>query len=163
MTMWQLNGLFENLHADPATTSITLKEIGKVKTHQSGVKDLAIRTTAKSLHLLTCGDDNAVALTLVSAETPNTIEVKVLASQPSAHFAAAVGIRWLTDSLAVSVGVDNNLAFWQLENLHDPDLRLVATKFTFVQDIAGLETIETSQGWLLLVFGVGVEIFRITI
>jgi WD40 repeat protein len=93
--------------------------------HQSGINDMAIQQVKEGVYYLsTVGDDNALAvliLTLPAANSPHTTCLKVLCTEHNAHASSITGVSFLSPSVVVTTSVDQRLSVWRMRESGNTD------------------------------------------
>lgn len=135
------------------------------KVHQNAILSVVThRVSDDAMLIFTGGDDNALGITLITADNECTLVV------PSAHAAAITGLAVLATQdqrlWLVSASLDQRLKVWRLDvDLGQPgvagiEVELWQNVFTAVADASSLATCESGNGGSgLLVCGVGIEIW----
>ena len=109
------------------------------------------------MYLLTGGDDNAVDLTQVEV-TDEGIICTPLAEVLDAHTSTVTGVLFLGDSRYLSIGIDQNIRIWRVEERR---LSCIYEGYTFVPDVCGITEISVKgTKRRFVVFGTGLEMLE---
>jgi hypothetical protein len=140
----------------------TLRPLGELSVHQSGVNCLTVRPDGSSgAHLLlTGGDDGALVLSRLTLGGGGAELAQVWSSAlqggPAWRPAAQVtSLQLIGQGLAVSLGVDQRLAVWRLQ---EDRLHCLAVRCGAVADPQGLEVWQEEGEVLCMAAGVGMEL-----
>jgi hypothetical protein len=108
-----------------------------------------------SVYLLTGGDDNAIHLTEVTFKAESEITYRIVASVRNAHTSTITGILNLGNLRFLSVGIDQVIKVWKLD---EETLFCKYKASTFVPDVGGIIEIGVQAGKRrFVVFGTGME------
>ncbi|CEJ88994.1 hypothetical protein VHEMI04952 [[Torrubiella] hemipterigena] len=139
-----------------------------IKIHQNSIKSLDLCLLNDVTYgVLTGGDDNALAYTLLDVSDMSSLTVR--AGYPrmtrSAHAAAINGAVLVKNEasgtvLAVSASNDQQLKTWSVGEEHDTRLRLLSERYSGVADAGDFTVLEDGRGEVV-VGGVGLEVWRV--
>jgi hypothetical protein len=150
------------------TEPSALKWTSRARTHQNTIHSMKLHWfDNKSCLLVTAGDDNAVAFTIVAwgaaGKTPKVDTIII----PRAHTAAVTGVEILAapelSMLTVATtSIDQQVKIWEVHyDSTQPGVEGLSVKrkgnyFTAVADVSGLAALDASS---LIVCGVGMDVW----
>jgi hypothetical protein len=145
-----------------------LKWTLRANVHQNTIQSMNVHWfDNKTCLILTGGDDNAVAFTIVAwgaAGTPPKVDTVIV---PRAHAAAVTGVEILAAPglrffRVATTSIDQRVKFWDVHyNGAQPGVEGLTIKrrrnyFTAVADVSGLAALDNSS---LIVCGVGMDVW----
>lgn len=158
----------ESGSAIAAAEPSALKWTSRASIHQNTIQSMKLHWfDNKTCLLVTGGDDNAVAFTVVewgAAGTTPKVDTLIV---PRAHAAAVTGVEILAGSglkmfRVATTSIDQRVKFWQLHyngsqhGVESLSVRRMKDYFTAVADVSGLAALDDSS---LLVCGVGMDVW----
>lgn len=146
------------------------------KIHQSALHALASVVLADGSRLVvTGGDDNAIGLTRIAFSTARSVDVRTLLI-PHAHAAAVTGLSLVRSSSPkaddfhlVSAGIDQRVKVWRITvdtsraGIEGVDVEKVSDCYTAVADVSGLELCSVGNENGIVVCGVGIDVWRLSL
>jgi WD40 repeat protein len=150
------------------TEPSALKWTFRANVHQNTIHSMKLHWfDNKTCLLVTGGDDNAVAFTIMAWDAVGTRPKVDTVIVPRAHTAAvtgveilaAPGLRWLR---VATTSIDQRVRIWEVHyNGAQPGIEGLTVKrkgnyFTAVADVSGLAALDTSS---LIVCGVGMDVW----
>jgi WD40 repeat protein len=134
----------------------------RLQVHQSGVKDCFLIDSGGPSHsiLVSCGDDNAIAVSAVSIDGPD-IYIKKLASEHSAHSTAITGIQHLDNRLFTTISTDQNVKIWRIGDHNIPEL--LENHYTTIADTGVIDSTPIDGGHLIAIGGSGLSFSEYTL
>ena len=145
-----------------------LKWTSRANIHQNTIQSMKLHWfDNKTCLLVTGGDDNAVAFTIVAWGAAGTTPKVDTIIVPRAHAAAVTGVEILAASglrmfSVATTSIDQRVKFWEVRyngSQHGVDGLSIKRKkdyFTAVADVSGLATLDDSS---LVVCGVGMDVW----
>lgn len=109
------------------------------------------------MYLLSGGDDNAVHLMQVEV-TDENITLTTIAGVLDAHTSTVTGVLFLDDSRYLSIGIDQKIRLWKVE---ERSLLCIYEGYTFVPDVCGIAELGVKgDKRRFVVFGTGMELLE---
>ncbi|CAF0975598.1 unnamed protein product [Didymodactylos carnosus] len=111
-----------------------------ITVHQSGVNDIDVRQCENDLLLVsTVGDDGSVFLLRLD----NDLSWSIVTSFLFAHQSPAT-VRFLSDSVFVSIGIDQRLKFWNMD-VHHCQIDNYRTTLVDITDILSMDVLHVKK------------------
>ena len=145
-----------------------LKWTSRANIHQNTIQSMKLHWfDNKTCLLVTGGDDNAVAFTIVAWGAAGTTPKVDTIIVPRAHAAAVTGVEILAASglrmfSVATTSIDQRVKFWEVhynDSQHGVDGLSIKRKknyFTAVADVSGLAALDSSS---LIICGVGMDVW----
>ncbi|KAI8885675.1 WD40 repeat-like protein [Backusella circina FSU 941] len=131
--------------------------------HMSGVNALSVVAFKDECHMavITGGDDNAVAVTLIEVKKEGIAQVGEPFIIPSAHASSVTGITVVKDTV-FSISTDQRLIKWKLKNERDHGVSLNFDDMIFIDvpDPSTVDAILLNDTVHIAVSGVGLQIVK---
>ncbi|KAF5308671.1 hypothetical protein FQR65_LT06132 [Abscondita terminalis] len=171
VVFWNFTKLVSILN-EPSATLNSLKDVvneisivKNINVHPSGINSLHYKTLdGGRCVLVTGGDDNAIKVNLLNFGLRNDIlDVEVLSSftDTETHCAQVTGA-YIDDDYLITTSIDQklNVRNWKINN----DIFIYTSKQVFysdITDIQGMNIWKTDNEYFVLVYGKGIELFKI--
>ncbi len=128
-----------------------------IRIHQSGINDFDLIEIDenKLVRLATIGDDGSVHVCIFDIDNWNW---KREYSKDCTHQSPGTGIRFLNTTMFISIGIDQRLKFWSIDNAKQV-LELRKNFLVDIRDILSMDMIfcEDKNAYVIVVAGAGVQ------